>query len=385
LVDRFSTMYEDSIIEDDSVEIAVVQGDWGGGGAEKVTKILSRTLNADLFYGFEKEEISGLDDDLNPTQLFNSGWLSSLGSYRDFKYFWSGSNIKKLYEYDIIVQSGNHLSWFVPKDKQTIVRYCHTTPRVPYDMYHKNTGSTFTRLYSMFVRALYPQTASYTTRWICNSDIVKRRLQKYVSVEDSDLEVIYPPVNTEKWDVENETQDDLYVTWSRLDKSKRVHLIAEAFKNRDERLVIMGDGEEKTKIKKISENADNIEVWGYTDEDKLVNTVSKASAVIYTPENEDFGLVPIEAAASGTPCLSVDDGFSKYQIKEGVNGYTHNGTVESINKTVDKFRSKDVDYSSAELKDWATQFDINRFKQSIIEEVNKAWKHDKINTNIEWI
>lgn len=372
------------IIGDNSIDIAVVQGDWGGGGAEKVTNILARTLNADLFYGFEKEDVSGLDDELNPTKLFKQTRLSSIKYYTDFKYFWNGSNIQELYDYDVIVQSGNHLSWFVPKDDQTILRYCHTTPRLPYDMYYRNPDSVLTRIYTMFVRALYPQTTNYATRWICNSEIVKRRLDKYVSIDDSKIRVVYPPVQTDVWDNNVKKKNDLYVTWSRLDESKRVDKILEAFKNRDEKLIIMGDGDQKSNIKELASGFDNIEVWGRTEKNKLVKTVGRASATVYAPVREDFGLIPIESAAAGTPCLSVNEGFSKYQIKNGVNGYKHDGTPSSIENTIEKFDSNGIDMSRSELKNWAEQFGISKFKQKIKYQVRKAWKEDQIDTNIVW-
>lgn len=376
-------MQKVNAVKDDDIDIAVIQGDWGGGGADYVTNKIAEALNADIFYGIETSDNSKLKD--SAKKIFKDKFLDSSEYYRYLRYLWSGTRIEELYEYDIIVQSKNQISWYVPKDDQTIVRYSHTTPRTPYDLHYKRGDKATTKLYSLITRVVYAHTTNYPTLWLCNSDIVKKRIQKYLGVDEQNITVVYPPIVTEEWDVEPEKENDLYVTWSRLDESKRISTIVKAFQDLDKKLIIMGDGEQKDTIKKLCKGYDNIIFRGYTDKEELVRTVAKAKATIYNPVNEDFGLIPIESAAAGTPCLTVNDGFSKYQVKDGINGYTHDGTVDGIQESIDKIETNGIEYERSELKDWASQFDTDRFENQIVKQVNRAWNKDRIETKINWI
>jgi glycosyltransferase involved in cell wall biosynthesis len=129
---------------------------------------------------------------------------------------------------------------------------------------------------------------------------------------------------------------------SRLVPYKKTKLIVEAFnKMPDKKLVVIGMGEEYNKIKNIAKS--NIEILGYQDDEIAIKYMQKAKAFVYAAI-EDFGIVPIEALACGTPVIALNKGGTAETIINGLNGiHFENQTTQDIQNAVKKFEKTTFD------------------------------------------
>jgi glycosyltransferase involved in cell wall biosynthesis len=115
-------------------------------------------------------------------------------------------------------------------------------------------------------------------------------------------------------------REDFYLTASRLVGYKRVPLIAEAFAAMpDRRLRIVGDGADLARVRAIAARASNIEVLGHIPRPALIELMRKARAFVFAAE-EDFGIVPVEAMACGTPVIAYGHGGAAESVLDGSTG-----------------------------------------------------------------
>ncbi|HET9868166.1 MAG TPA: glycosyltransferase, partial [Nitrospira sp.] len=138
-----------------------------------------------------------------------------------------------------------------------------------------------------------------------------------------------------------------YLTYSRLDAPKRINLIIEGYRKArvDRPLLVVGEGPEEQKLRKLGEDAAGIKFLGRVDDGKLADLISEAHAVVFTPLMEDYGYVTAEALASGRPVITVtDSGGPTEFIKDGKNGWISEPTSEQV---ASSFRRAE------ELKDWS--------------------------------
>lgn len=345
------------------------------GGGELVAEELAGIFDAPIYAGYVDEDV--LDDDVETVDLFGDGIVGATFKYepwldymiRDVRYYWGWERATELYDYDVIIQSGNSPGWYVPKDDQVIVKYVHTPPRTPYDLFEQRGGNFPARLYSQVARVLYGTTTPYPDIYVANSELVKRRVMKYWGIPEHKIEVVYPPVETDSYSRHKGDDQDYFLTFSRLYEEKRIDEIVKCFNGLDERLVVGGDGPGRDKLEKMA--YENIEFVGFMSEEEKRRRLAEAKALIFNAENEDFGLIPIETFASGTPVIGVKEGFTQYQIQTGENGYTYDRGVMNMSQAVRTFLSDDVRMSPRQIEGFAEEFSRERFgaeMQSIVEQ-----------------
>jgi len=367
-------------------DIAILHGNYlNRGGGERVADELARVCDAPLYYGFGNESAIP-DDDVERIQLFDpntlSKWLSrKVYQYRDAYFMWYGAHRPELFEYDVIIQSGNEFGWYVPKQlDQTILKYVHSPPRGPYDMHYKHGDSALHRAYSLFAKVCYGHTTSYVDHYLANSEVVANRCRKAWNIEP---EVIYPPVEVHSYGSEyaNERSERTFLTFSRLYRHKRTREIVQSFADRSERLIVGGDGPQREHLEGIA--TPNVEIRGYLSEAEKKRLLAEVEGLIFNAENEDFGIVPVEAMASGTPVIGIDDGFTKYQIRDGKNGITYPvGTPQAISDGVDRFIENGVEWTDAEIAQFANQFSRERFVQEINDAIETAQEESRIDPQL---
>ena len=267
-------------------------------------------------------------------------------------------------DYDVIVESAPLSKNYVPEVGQRIVHYPHSPPRWLYDLYRVRLSSfrkpiveTGVKAYAKGWRALDKEANDYVDQFVANSELVRDRIRRFY---DRDATVVYPPV-TGDW--RNEGDDGYFVTWSRLAPEKRIGLIAKAFAGLNERLVIAGDGQQRERLEAFAAKYDNIEVRGYVDD--IESLVARATAVVYAPKQEDFGLVGAETMMAGKPLLGVDEGFTRYQVQGGRTGLCFEPTVASIRETVRRFDPDDFD--PVEIRQAARRYEYDRFSEVVAE------------------
>lgn len=357
-------------------DIAVLHGNYfARGGGERVADAIADAFDAPLFYGFGNDKAIP-DDEIDRRKLFHPTRVGErlaqgIHQYRDFRFMWNGQHLPELHDYDVIIESGNEFGWYVPRDHQSIVKYVHSPPRGPYDMFHKHGDSRLHRLYCLGVKTLYRHSVSYPDVYLANSEVVANRCRKYWG---EDAQIVYPPVDVERYGPENAEQERerTYLTFSRLYRHKRTREIVEAFRERDGQLIVGGDGPQRPHLEKIA--GGNVAVRGYLSEGEKARLLAECDALIFNAENEDFGIVPIEAFASGTPVIGVEDGFTQYQIQDGTNGilFDKEGAPTHIWDALDRFEREGVDWGPRELVRFAEQFSRERFEAELAHAVEDA-------------
>lgn len=350
--------------------VAVAHGNYMElGGAELVSHELARTFDAPMFYGFGESEF--VPEDVDARSLFEDSpvrFLRETVPTRDLYYAWNAQRIPALTAFDVVVLSKNELAWYVPEDEQTVVHYVHSTPRTPYDLFQSRADSVVSRLYSWVARSLYLPNTKFPDLFVANSELVARRLRRYWRVPDERVTVVYPPVDVTEYGPRERA--DYYLTYSRLIPEKRIDRIVRAFDGVDERLVVGGAGEERDRLERLA--PDNVEFVGYMDEAEKRRRLGEAKALLFNAENEDFGLIPVEAFASGTPVLGVAEGYTKYQIQDGENGYTHPPDPRSIRESVERFEREGVAWSRDRIETYAERYGLDRFREEMRAAVDRA-------------
>ncbi|PSP95635.1 group 1 glycosyl transferase [Halobacteriales archaeon QS_4_62_28] len=272
---------------------------------------------------------------------------------------------------DVLITSGSTTRAVITPDSTLHANYCHSTPRWFYDLYHDRKGSPVGILARPLVRYLRMRDMTVDPRvdyYFANSPIIARRLRKYYN---RDAEVLYPPVSLERY--HNEGNDGYYLHLGRLDEEKGVPNIVRAFDGTEHCLVLAGgEGDIDEGCHSTIERAPNIDYRGFVSEAEKYDLLAHCQAVVFNGHNEDFGIVPIEANASGKPCLARDDGFPGVYIEDGKNGYRHDGRPAGIKTAVERFESEGLAGDpGAEVERFSTDGFEEQIKQSIIRQYER--------------
>ncbi|WP_243439315.1 glycosyltransferase [Fundidesulfovibrio soli] len=202
------------------------------------------------------------------------------------------------------------------------ILYCHTPPRILYDQrdfYLRGKPPMKRQAYAAFLWAFeraYARAARAMDVIVANSQNVAHRLGSFLQL---DSVVVPPPVRTA--DFSWIAQEDFYLSTARVDRLKRVEVIAEAFLGMPEkRLVIVSGGSELEKVRAMCAEAPNIEVRGWVSPEDLRRLTGTCLATIYIPRDEDFGISPVESMAAGKPVIGVAEGGLLETVREGSTG-----------------------------------------------------------------
>lgn len=214
--------------------------------------------------------------------------------------------------YDLVVSSSHAVAKGVlTGPDQVHVSYVHSPIRYAWDMQHqylresgleRGAKSWLARWLLHRVRLWDARTANGVDRFVCNSAFIARRIAKTYG---RDAVVVAPPVDVAGLPY-REDKEDYYFTASRMVPYKRIDLIVQAFSNMPgRRLVVIGDGPEMDKIRRLA--GPNVELLGYQPDAVLRDRMARARAFVFAAE-EDFGIVPVEAQACGTPVIAFGKG-----------------------------------------------------------------------------
>tara|TARA_R110001592_G_scaffold16881_3_gene71426 strand:- start:39108 stop:40256 length:1149 start_codon:yes stop_codon:yes gene_type:complete len=306
-------------MSDTKMKVAVIH-DWLPliAGAERVLEqILQVFPGADVYtlFDFLDDDQRKIFGDSKITTSYLNKWPKVHKYYRKLLPFCPlAIEDFDLSEYDLIVSSSHAVAKGVITGAEQIhISYVHSPTRYAWDLMHQYLresnmnkglkGYVAKRLLHNF-RIWDYRTANGVDYFIANSDYIRKRIWK---VYRREAEVIYPPVNIDLFEYADK-KEDFFLTASRMVPYKRLDLIAAAFaKLPDQKLKIIGDGPEMAKIKAIAENAPNIELMGFQATDVLRDHMQRAKAFVFAAE-EDFGIIPVEAQACGTPVIAYGAG-----------------------------------------------------------------------------
>jgi glycosyltransferase involved in cell wall biosynthesis len=202
------------------------------------------------------------------------------------------------------------------------ILYCHTPPRFAYDLrdfflarYPAPVRPLATAFFD-YVKRHYEEAISRMDTIVANSENVRGRLKRFCGVESV---VVNPPIDTAgmRW-IE---AGDYYVSLARLAPYKRVDLVIRAFLAMPEqRLVVASGGPEERRLRALAAGATNISFTGWTGDGEFRDLVGRARAAIYVPQDEDFGMSPVEAMAAGKPVIGVAEGGVLETVVDGETG-----------------------------------------------------------------
>lgn len=185
-----------------------------------------------------------------------------------------------------------------------------------------------------------------------------------------DSVVIYPPVDVDDFTISDITEN-YYVTVGRLEPYKRFDVVVKAFTLNKKPLVVIGDGSQFSYLKTIA--GSNITFTGYLDKLEIKKYLSKSKAFVFAGV-EDFGIVLIEAHASGIPTLVFEGGASKELINDE-NGICYpEQTPESLNQAINLFETKSKLYDKQVIRNSSFKFSKDRFKKEFSTYVNSKFK-----------
>ncbi|HEV7404011.1 MAG TPA: glycosyltransferase family 4 protein [Chthoniobacteraceae bacterium] len=260
---------------------------------------------------------------------------------------------------------------------QLHICYCCSPIRYAWDMqaqYLEEGGLTsglkgmIAKTVLHYIRLWDSRTAAGVNHFLTLSRYIGRRIKKTYGREST---VIYPPVDIDKFQVGG-SKEDFYFTASRMVPYKRIDLIVEAFSRMPgRRLIVLGDGPEMAKVR--SKAGPNVQLLGYQDDEVMRDHMQRARAFVFAAE-EDFGIVPVEAQACGTPVIAYGKGGVRETVLAGVTGvFFDEQTVEAVVRVVEEFEGKPGGFDAAKVRANAERFSPALFRAEFAEFVEAKW------------
>lgn len=271
-----------------------------------------------------------------------------------------------LRKYDLVFSSeSGPAKGVITRPDSVHICYCHSPMRYAWDMYHDYT-ERLPPLKKIIIAMLMHRlrlwdlaTASRVDYFIANSSFVQKRIQKFYR---RDSKVIHPPVDTDSFYLSN-TISDYYLMVGQLVGYKNTRLAVEAFNRNKKRLVIIGTGTELESLKKLAN--DNISFLGFQSFDVIREHYAKCKALIF-PGVEDFGIVPVEAMASGRPVIALAKGGILDTVVDGKTGmFFFEPSTDSLNRAIEAFEHRISSFNPEEIRSHAVEFDSKAFKRDL--------------------
>jgi glycosyltransferase involved in cell wall biosynthesis len=281
--------------------------------------------------------------------------------------------------YDVVLSSSHCVAkGVITNPNQLHVCYMHTPVRYAWDLHDqylqdsgldKGIKGILAKYFLRRLRRWDINTIDRVDYYIANSIYVSKRIEKIYA---KDSHVIYPPVDTDAFKLK-EKKEDFYLAASRLVSYKKIDLIVKSFVKNKKKLVVIGDGPEMQNIMNLAKS--NISVLGYQDNHTLIDHMQRAKAFVFAAE-EDFGIIPVEAQACGTPVICLSKGGTKETVIDGLTGiHFDNQTEEDVINAINKFEVNYANFDPVVIRNHALQFGSERFEREIKEFVEKKYNN----------
>ena len=202
------------------------------------------------------------------------------------------------------------------------VCYCHTPMRYLWDMYDDYRrmagvgGKIAMRLFRDYLRKEDLRSADAVDEFVANSRFVAERVKR---IYGRDATVVHPFVDDSFFSAERRGKGDFYLLAGQLVAYKRPDLAVRACLKANRRLKVVGAGGEIGKLRRLAAGNANVEFLGRVDAETLRRCYAGARALLF-PGVEDFGIVPLEAQASGTPVIAYGKGGALETVRSGETG-----------------------------------------------------------------
>ncbi|MDP9811579.1 glycosyltransferase involved in cell wall biosynthesis [Rhizobium tibeticum] len=269
--------------------------------------------------------------------------------------------------YDLVISSeSGPAKGIIPTSPALHVCYCHSPMRYIWNMYNRYYDSS-----GLMTRLMMPPLAHYLRTWdvatanrvddfVANSATVAQRIRRYYR---RDASVIHPPVDTAAFaPVSRSEVGDYYLMVGELVSYKRPDLTVEAFNRMKAKLVIIGGGEMLERLRRIA--GPTVTILGSQPFDVLKHHYARCKALVF-PGEEDFGIVPVEAMASGRPVIAFGRGGATETVVANKTGvFFANQTVEELIDAVERIERLDFNPADAVSRaaDFRRDVFISRFR-----------------------
>jgi len=284
----------------------------------------------------------------------------------------------RLDDYDLVIsQESGPAKGVITRADACHICYCHTPMRYLWDMYHEYlsraplgaVGRGFYSLACHYVRQWDYATAARVDQFVASSQNGARRIRKYYG-RGSD--VIYPPVDLEAFAV-TEEHEDFYLVVSPLVAYKRVDLAVKACNALKRRLIVIGDGPEKPALMKMA--GPTVTFLGFQSDESVREHYGRCRAFLF-PGEEDIGLTPIEAQASGRPVIAYGRGGAVETVGgfypgEDVNPEEATGvffaeqSADALVEAILAFEAVESKFLPTLIRAQAERFDVAHFKEQL--------------------
>ncbi len=344
------------------------------GGAERVIEALHEIFpTAPLYTAFVDKEAMGSQWQRFANWDIRQSWAANIPainmiysplrvlSHRFFESF-------NFDEYDAVISSTN---MYMAKAVRTQAPtkhycYCHTPPRSLYG-YSTMTDwkkNPFVRvageLINHYMRIIDYQTAQNPDVFIANSKEVQKRIAKFYR---RDSQVIYPPITILLTQPLSAQKENFYLFVGRLAASKHVDLVIKTCTQLELPLKVVGSGKALPYLQSLAGNT--VEFLGSVSDDTLYDLYARAKTLIYPAEDEDLGMVPLEAMAYGTPVIVHHSGGFLETVVEGKTGiFFEEFTTEALGKAI--HQAERVEWDPEALYRHAKRFSKERFQKEIL-------------------
>lgn len=267
--------------------------------------------------------------------------------------------------YDLVISASHAVAKGVlTASDQLHICYCFTPMRYAWDLQHQYLRES--NLDRGIKGAVAKTILHYIRIWDCAgsnrvdhfltlSDYIAKRIRKTYG---RDATVIYPPVDVDRFQVRDK-KDDFFVTASRMVPYKKMDLIAEAFSEIGLPLIVIGDGPDFEKVKRKAKK--NVVLLGYQSDDLLRDYLQRARAFVFAAE-EDFGILPVEAQACGTPVIAFGRGGATETVIDGQTGIFFGAqTVDGLKSGLNEFLKMEDSFDPTVIRKNAERFNTDRF------------------------
>ena len=335
------------------------------GGGEKLMLTLAREFGADVIttdlnmesvkkMGFEDVKIISIGKTIKIPVLKHIS-TSLMFKLNDFSK-----------EYDFFIFMG-YWSYFAAKKHKPNIWYCFTPTRAFYDLYDvflQRLSFPIRHLFKIWVAIYKPICSNCVEHIGCIITISKNVQNRVKQYYGFDSIVVYPAIDISKYRFEE--YGNCWLSVNRLYPEKRVDLQINAFRQMpEEKLLIVGgfgkgDHAAKYAAKIINDLPDNVTLIGSIPEEELIELYATCKGLITTAMDEDFGITPIEAMASGKPTIAVRDGGYLETMIDGSTGLLIEPDEKAIINAVNLISQNPEKYRN-DCKNRAKDFDLAPF------------------------
>lgn len=369
------------------------------GGAERVVEALHEIWpDAPLYVAFADPQAMGMHWQKFANWEIRQSWLAR---FPGIKRFFSPLRLLAsrafesfdLSQYDVVISSSN--AYFAKavrvRPNALHVCYCHTPPRALYgystmsDWKQNPATRIIGTLINHFCRVVDFRTAQRVGVFIANSQEVQRRIAKFYRRESV---VIYPPVNVgaapltaasasarsaakEKNSKHQEPHSKNYYLYvNRLALAKHPELAVQACTNLGLPLKVVGTGKMFDKLQKLA--GPTVELLGAVNDQQLHELYAGARALLYPVEDEDFGIVPIEAMAHGVAVIAHRSGGPQETVVEGKTGlFFDDLSVQGMTEAIQELEKQAKNFKEVELITHAQKFSKAHFQDQILQLISE--------------